>query len=132
MSARAGGRTHSRVDYVRRGTLSVAYQVVGEGPPDVVFIPEWFNNLDVQWDDPRLARVPARLASFARLIMLNQRGMGLSDPIPIDASMTAEDWIDDVRLVLDAVGAERVSLIGTGTAGTVATLLAATQPNRVS
>jgi class 3 adenylate cyclase len=132
MSASAGGRTHPGVDYVRRGDLSIAYQMVGEGPPDVVFIPEWFNNLDAQWDDPRLARVPSRLASFARVIMLNQRGMGLSDPIPIDASMSAEDWIDDVRLVMDAAGADRVSLVGTGTAGTVATLLAATQPDRVS
>jgi class 3 adenylate cyclase len=132
MSASAGGRSRPGVDYVRRGDLSIAYQVVGEGPQDVVFIPEWFNNLDVQWEDPRLARVPARLATFARVIMLNQRGMGLSDPIPMDDSMSAEDWIDDVRLVMDAAGAGRVSLIGTGTAGTVATLLAATQPDRVA
>jgi class 3 adenylate cyclase/pimeloyl-ACP methyl ester carboxylesterase len=132
MSTSAGRRSHPGVDYVRRGNLAIAHQVVGEGPPDVVFIPEWFNNLDAQWEDPLLARVPERLASFARVIMLNQRGMGLSDPIPIDAPMSAEDWIDDVRLVMDAVGAERVSLIGTGTAGTVATLLAATQPDRVA
>ena len=64
--------------------------------------------------------------------MLNQRGMGLSDPIPLDESITAEDWIDDVQSVMDAVGVERASLVGTGTAGTVATLFAATQPDRVS
>ncbi|MGH9269862.1 MAG: adenylate/guanylate cyclase domain-containing protein [Ilumatobacteraceae bacterium] len=123
---------HPDVGYARSGKLSIANQVVGEGPPDVVFIPEWFNNLEAQWDHPRLARFPARLASFARVIMLNQRGMGLSDPISLDASMTAEDWIDDVRTVMDAVGVERVCLIGTGTAGTMAMLLAATQPDRVS
>ena len=98
----------------------------------MVFIPEWFNNLETQWEDPRLSRFPARLSLFARVIMLNQRGMGLSDPIPLDDSITAEDWIDDVQSVMDAVGVERVSLVGTGTAGTVATLFAATQPDRVA
>ena len=76
--------------------------------------------------------VPRELSSFARVIMLNQRGMGLSDPIPLDDSITAEDWIDDVQSVMDAVGAERISIIGTGTAGTVAMLFAATQPDRAS
>ncbi len=120
------------VGYASSGNLAIAYQVLGEGPPDVVFIPEWFNNLETQWEEPRLARFPARLSSFARVMMLNQRGIGLSDPISIDDSVTAEDWIDDVRSVMDAVGVERVCLIGTGTAGTVATLFAATQPDRVS
>ena len=120
------------VAYTKSGKLSIAYQVVGEGPPDVVFIPEWFNNLEAQWEDPRLSKFPTRLSSFARVIMLNQRGMGLSDPIPLDGSITAEEWIDDVQSVMDAVGAERVCLIGTGTAGTMATLFAGTRPDRVS
>lgn len=127
-----GGAIQPDVSYTRSGDISIAYQVVGEGPSDLVFIPEWFNNLETQWEDPRLARFPARLASFARVIMLNQRGMGLSDPIALDASMTAEDWMDDVHSVMDAAGAARVGVIGTGTAGTVAILFAATHPDRVS
>ena len=76
--------------------------------------------------------VPGAPVVLSRVIMLNQRGMGLSDPTPLDDSITAEDWIDDVQSVMDVIGAERVSIVGTGTAGTMATLFAATQPDRVA
>ena len=111
--------------YARSDGRSIAYQVVGNGPLDLVFFPEWFNNLEAQWDDPRLAAFATRLASFARVIMLNQRGMGLSDPIPIGDSITAEDWIEDARTAMDVVGVEQTALLGTGTGGTVALLFAA-------
>jgi pimeloyl-ACP methyl ester carboxylesterase len=118
--------------YARSDGRSIAYQVVGNGPLDLVFFPEWFNNLEAQWDDPRLAAFPTRLASFARVIMLNQRGMGLSDPIPMGDSITAEDWIEDARTAMDVVGVEQTALLGTGTGGTVALLFAASHPGRVS
>ena len=86
--------------YARSGGLSIAYQVIGDGELDLVFLPEWFNNLETQWEDPRLARFPERLSSFARVVMLNQRGMGLSDPIPLTDSMAAEEWIEDAGAVM--------------------------------
>jgi pimeloyl-ACP methyl ester carboxylesterase len=118
--------------YARSGGLSIAYQVIGDGELDLVFLPEWFNNLETQWEDPRLARFPERLSSFARVVMLNQRGMGLSDPIPLTDSMAAEEWIEDASAVMDAVGVGRAALLGTGIGGAVALLFAASHPGRVS
>jgi pimeloyl-ACP methyl ester carboxylesterase len=118
--------------YARNGGLSIAYQVVGDGELDLVFFPEWFNNLETQWEDPRLARFPERLASFARVVMLNQRGMGLSDPIPLTDPMAAEEWIEDASAVMDTVGVGKAALLGTGIGGSVALLFAASHPGRVS
>jgi pimeloyl-ACP methyl ester carboxylesterase len=118
--------------YTRSGGLAIAYQVVGDGELDLLFLPEWFSNLEIQWEEPRLARFPERLASFARVVMLNQRGMGLSDPIPVTDSMAAEEWIEDANAVLDTVGVEQVAVVGTGIGGTVAMLFAASRPERVS
>jgi pimeloyl-ACP methyl ester carboxylesterase len=120
------------VRYTTSGDSSVAFQVVGSGPIDVVFLPEWFNNLEMQWDDPRLARFPTRLASFGRVMMLNMRGMGLSDPIPHTEPPTVERWMDDISAVMDAAGFERAALVGTGLGGAIAMVFAATYPQRVS
>jgi pimeloyl-ACP methyl ester carboxylesterase len=84
------------IQYVRIENAAVAYQVAGGGSTDVVFLPEWVNNLEMQWQDPRLARFPSRLASFGRVVMLNTRGIGLSDPLPHGESPTVERWMDDV------------------------------------
>ena len=111
---------------------AVAYQVVGDGPLDLVFLPEWVNNLEMQWQDPRLARFPTRLASFSRVVMLNMRGIGLSDPLPQDDSPTIEHWMDDITVVLDALGSSRAALIGTGIGGSLALVFAATYPERIS
>ena len=111
---------------------AVAYQVVGEGSLDLVFLPEWVNNLEMQWQDPRLARFPTRLASFSRVVMLNMRGIGLSDALPQDDSPTIEHWIDDITAVLDALATSRVALLGTGIGGSLALVFAATYPERVS
>jgi pimeloyl-ACP methyl ester carboxylesterase len=73
--------------------------VIGSGPIDVVFPPAWFNNFEMQWDDARLAPFPTRLAPFGRLIMLNMRGMGLSDPIPHTEPPTVEREMDDISAV---------------------------------
>jgi pimeloyl-ACP methyl ester carboxylesterase len=111
---------------------AVAYQVVGDGPLDLVFLPEWVNNLEMQWQDPRLARFPTRLASFSRVVMLNMRGIGLSDPLPQDDSPTIEHWMDDITVVLSALGSSRAALIGTGVGGSLALVYAATYPERIS
>jgi pimeloyl-ACP methyl ester carboxylesterase len=120
------------IQYAKVEDAAVAYQVVGDGPPDVVFLPEWVNNLEMQWQDPKLARFPTRLAAFARVVMLNTRGIGLSDPFPGDASPTVERWMDDVSAVLDAVRSDRVALVGTGIGGSLALMFAATYPEKVS
>jgi pimeloyl-ACP methyl ester carboxylesterase len=107
-------------------------KVVGEGSLDLVFLPEWVNNLEMQWQDPRLARFPTRLASFSRVVMLNMRGIGLSDALPQDDSPAIEHWIDDITAVLEALAANRVALLGTGIGGSLALVFAATYPERVS
>jgi class 3 adenylate cyclase len=117
--------------YARSGELSLAYQVVGAGPFDLVFLPDWVNHVEIQWEEPRQERFLNGLASFSRLILFNPRGMGASDPVPITDAPTAEEWMDDLRTILDAVGSERPALLGAGTGGVVASLFAATYPERV-
>jgi pimeloyl-ACP methyl ester carboxylesterase len=118
--------------YTTAGGLRVAYDVAGEGPPDLVFVPDWLNNVELTWDQPPAARFLERLTSFSRLITFDKRGTGLSDPVPLDALPTLEDWMEDVRAVCDATGAERPALMGFGGAGPMCMLYAATQPDRVS
>src|SRR5215212_9558706 len=118
--------------YTTAGDLRVAYDVTGGGPPDLVFVPDWLNNVELTWDLPPAARFLGRLASFSRLITFDKRGTGLSDPVPLDALPTLEEWMDDVRAVSDAVGAERPALMGSGGAGPMCMLYAATHPDRVS
>ncbi len=110
--------------------LQVAYQVVGSGPSDVVFVPDWLHHLDVQWEEPLSANFMLRLASFSRLIMFNQRGMGLSDPIPVDSTPTLEEWMTDLCAVMDAAGSQRAALVGVGAAAAMLLLFAATYPKR--
>ena len=109
----------------------VAYQVVGDGPIDLVYTSGWFGHVEAQWEYPALARFLERLASFSRLICFDRRGHGLSDPIDID-NITLEQWMDDVRVVMDAAGSERAALLGAGEGGPMAILFAATYPERTS
>ncbi len=117
--------------YARSGDLHLAYQVVGDGPFDLLFFPDWVNHIEIQWEEPRQERFLNSLASFSRLILFNPRGMGASDPIPVTDSPTVEQWMDDARTVLDAVGSEQPALFGAGAGGTVTMLFAATYPERV-
>ena len=111
---------------------SVAYQVAGEGDLDIVFIPDWVTNLEVMREEPTVARFFDRLASFGRLICFDKRGSGLSDPVPLGAIPTPEEWMDDVRTVLDDLGCRSVALFGHAEGGTMALLFAATHPERTS
>jgi pimeloyl-ACP methyl ester carboxylesterase len=116
--------------YARSGEVNIAYQVVGEGPLDLVFVSGWVSNLDLMWEEPSFARFLRRLASFSRLILFDKRGTGLSDRVPDDDLPTLEARMDDVRAVLDAVGAERAALLGHSEGGPMCLLFAATYPER--
>jgi class 3 adenylate cyclase/pimeloyl-ACP methyl ester carboxylesterase len=115
--------------YARSGDARIAFQVVGEGPPDVVFIGGPASHLDLQWDDPGYLRAFERYASFSRLIRFDRRGTGLSDPV--ESEVTLEQQMDDLEAVLDTVGTERVALVAAVEAGLCA-MYAATHPDRVS
>jgi class 3 adenylate cyclase len=114
------------VRYARSGDVSIAYQVVGDGPLDLVFVP-FFGNIRWAWENPRFARVFERLASFSRLILFDKRGTGLSDR---PRTLTLESQMDDVRAVLDAVGSESAALLGAVQGSQLCALFAATYPER--
>jgi pimeloyl-ACP methyl ester carboxylesterase len=115
------------VRYARSGDVHVAYQVVGGGPVDIVFVEGAMSNRHVMWEEPGARRFYERLGSFARLIVFDKRGMGLSDRVDVG---TLEDRMDDVRAVMDAVGSERAALIGESEGGPMSILFAATYPER--
>jgi pimeloyl-ACP methyl ester carboxylesterase len=115
--------------YARSGDVSIAYQVVGEGPFDLVFVPGAVSHVDLIWDDPVRAAWFGRLASFSRLIVLDKRGTGASDPAPI---ADLETRIDDVRAVMDAAGSARAAVMGVSEGGPMSLLFAATHPERVA
>ena len=115
------------ISYTRSGDVAIAYQVVGEGPVDLVFVPE-FSNLIWFWEHPLPAGFFRELASFSRLILLDKRGVGLSDR-PRDLG-PFETRMDDIRAVLDAVGSERAALFGLQSMGRLCLLFAATYPER--
>jgi pimeloyl-ACP methyl ester carboxylesterase len=121
-----------RTEYARLGDASVAYQVVGDGDLDVVFVPEWMTHLELQWQEPACARFLDRLAAFSRLIVFDKRGVGLSDPIAVGEGSGLDPWMDDVNAVLDAAKSERAAFIGTGAGGPMTMLYAASHPERVS
>jgi class 3 adenylate cyclase len=99
---------------------------------DIVFIPDWCTNLDAMWEEPTVERFLSRLASMGRLICFDKRGTGVSDPIPLGAIPTFEEWMDDIGSVLDAAGSKRAVLIGHGDGSPMAILFAATHPERTS
>jgi pimeloyl-ACP methyl ester carboxylesterase len=118
--------------YARSGTVSIAYQVVGDGPRDLVFVSGWVSHLEAGWDEPLLARFRRRLASFSRLILFDKRGTGMSDRVP-DANLpTLEQRMDDVRAVMDAAGSKRAALFGHSEGASMAILFAATYPERTT
>jgi class 3 adenylate cyclase len=117
--------------YVDVGGADVAYQMVGQGPPDMVWVPG-LTHIDLQWGSPVAAAFLERLASFSRLILFDRRGTGASDAIPDHAVPTWEEWVDDVRAVLDAAGSERTAVFAETDGGPIGLLFTAMQPERVS
>jgi len=117
--------------YAKSGDVNIAYQVVGDGPFDLVCVPGWVSHLDLNWEEPDYARFLERLASFSRLILFDKRGTGLSDRVPVNELPTLEQRMDDVRAVMDAVGSESAALLGASEGGPMCALFAATYPERV-
>jgi class 3 adenylate cyclase len=120
-----------KTQYAKTGNAHIAYQVVGDGPIDLVLIPEWFSHVDASWDVAPLARTLRRLGSFSRLIMFDKGGSGLSDPVTLTELPSLEVWIEEVQAVMGAAGSERAALLADGGGGPMASMFAATHPERV-
>lgn len=116
--------------YAKNGEVRIAYQVVGHGPIDLVFVPGFISNLDVHWEDPGFAHLMQRLGSFTRLILFDKRGTGLSDRVDAHHLPGLETRMDDVRAVMDAAGSGRAVLLGASEGGPMSILFAATHPER--
>ena len=118
------------VGYARSGDTRIAYQVVGDGPLDLILVHGWVCAFQPGWEYPKLAAFYRRLASIGRLILFDKRGTGLSDRVSPDRLPDLETRMDDVRAVMDAVGSERATILGVSEGGAMSTLFAATHPRR--
>lgn len=116
--------------YAKSEDVSIAYQVVGDGPMDVVLVLGFATHLELQWESPPFTRFFERISSFARLIIFDKRGTGLSDPVT--EVPTLEQRVDDLRAVMDAADSEQAALFGVSEGGPMSVLFAATHPARVT
>src|SRR6202022_2068615 len=103
--------------YVKSGDGHSAFQGLGPGPIDLIFIPGWVTHLELAWENPHQSRFLRRLASFSRLILFDKRGVGLSDRVPLNQLPILEERRDDVRAVMDAAGSERAAFPGASGGG---------------
>lgn len=120
------------VRYALSGDVNIAYQAIGSGEIDIVFVMGWVSHLDWFWKEPSFASFLRRLSKFARLILFDKRGTGLSDRVPMDQLPTLEQRMDDVRAVMDAVGSDRAVLCGVSEGGPMCALFAATYPEKTT
>lgn len=116
--------------YARSGDLHIAYQVVGQGALDLVLVPGFISNLELNWEDPGYSRLLKRLSAFSRVIQFDKRGTGLSDPVDAAALPDIEARMDDVRAVMDAAGSGRAAILGVSEGVPMAILFAAACPER--
>jgi pimeloyl-ACP methyl ester carboxylesterase len=114
--------------YAKGGDVHIAYQVVGDGSLDLIFVPGFVSNVEMAWETPGQSRFHSRLAAFSRLILFDKRGTGLSDRDVGVAHL--EERMDDVRAVMDAVGSKRAALFGISEGGAMSMLFSATHPER--
>jgi pimeloyl-ACP methyl ester carboxylesterase/DNA-binding CsgD family transcriptional regulator len=112
--------------YARSGAVSIAYQVLGDGPLDVVLVPGFVSHVEVAWEQPAYARFLTRLAGFSRLIVFDKRGTGMSDPVASPPTMA--ERMDDIRAVMEAAGSQRAAIFGISEGGTLGLLFALTYP----
>jgi pimeloyl-ACP methyl ester carboxylesterase len=118
------------VEYAKSGDVNIAYQVTGEGPFDLVFVPGYVTQLELQWAMPSFRPFLEKLSSFSRLIRLDKRGTGMSDRV--SGAPTLETRMDDVRAVMDAVGSRRAAFYGLSEGAAMSLLFAATYPERTA
>lgn len=118
--------------YARSGDTHIAYQVVGQGPIDIVYVPGWVSHVELCWEEPTYARFLNQLSSFSRLIMFDKRGTGLSDRVRDDQLPTLEERMDDLNVVMDAAESESAAIFGFSEGGSLSALFAATYPERAS
>jgi pimeloyl-ACP methyl ester carboxylesterase len=116
--------------YTKTGDVQIAYQVVGEGPPDLVFVPGWVSNVDAAWDNLLFQPLLERLCAFCRVVLFDKRGTGASEREV--GAPTLEERMDDVRAVMDAAGLHKAALFGPSEGGPMSILFAATYPERVT
>jgi class 3 adenylate cyclase len=116
--------------YAKNGDAYLAYQVLGEGPLDIVLIETWVHHVEAFWQIPELARQRRRLAGIGRLIIFDRRGTGLSDPVPLDRLPDLETQVADICAVMDAAGSEQAAILGFAEGGPPALFLAASRPER--
>jgi pimeloyl-ACP methyl ester carboxylesterase len=119
-----------RVSYAKSGEVNIAYQVIGSGEVDLVFVMGWVSHLECFWSEPGFARFLTRLSGMARLILFDKRGTGLSDRVSTHELPTLEQRMDDVRAVMEAAGSKRAVLLGVSEGGPLCALFAATHPQR--
>lgn len=117
--------------YAKSGGVNIAYQGIGDGPPDLVYVPGWVTNVEVMWEEPGLARFLRRLASFSRLITFDKRGIGLSDPVPVGELPDLGTRVEDLAAVMDDAESDRAVLFGHSEGGSTAVMFTATYPERV-
>lgn len=117
--------------YAMLNDQRIAYQVIGDGPIDLVIAPSWLSSFDIEWEQPMVRMYYHRLASFARVIRLDRRGSGASDPIAPDDLPPWESFAEDIGCVMDAVGSESAAVFADGDAGPLGLLYAASRPDRV-
>jgi class 3 adenylate cyclase len=118
--------------YAKSGAVHIAYDVMGDGPVDLLFVPDGIIPIELMTEQPLFERFLKRLASFSRLIRFDRRGIGLSDPFTDSTPPTLEQWMDDGRAVMDAAGSARAAVLGAAEGGFLATVLAASHPDRIS
>jgi class 3 adenylate cyclase len=118
--------TQPKTRYARSGDVSIAYQVIGDGPMDLIYVPGFVSHVELTWEVPAAVRMIERLASFARLITFDKRGSGLSDPVV--GAPTLEERMDDVRAVMEAAGSEHAAVLGVSEGVPMSILFAATHP----
>jgi len=114
--------------YAKSGDVHIAYQVIGEGPRDLVCSFGSASHVELIWEDPSWVRFAERLTSFSRLLLFDKRGVGLSDRVPNPP--TLEERMDDVRAVMEAAGSQRAALFGISEGGPMSTMFAATYPDK--
>jgi pimeloyl-ACP methyl ester carboxylesterase len=130
--ARSVGAMLPQTRYARLRSERIAYQVLGEGPRDLVLTTGSFSNGEIEWEDPTMARLLMRLASFARVIRFDRRGTGTSDPVPIQALPPWESYVEELVAVMDAVGSEVATVMAVFDAGPLGMVFAATKPERTA